>query len=227
MYRDLIKCSKEQVSPGYICAKQRNANRLIIHRPVLQIERCAPRKEAMVRQLRTYLVLTEPSLEPTLPLLARIRICLVRRLAQGILRRRIGCPACRSGPARTRRWWRRSWVAVTIPVGTPTVIRVAVFSLGTLILPLLLQSLLLQLVHGVVERTRVCRLTVGIGVSGAGTRHGGYIVVGPLIALLLIGMLCVSAISVVSALVRHARVVARSTLSVLSVWVVVGVLGLA
>lgn len=184
-----------------------------------------PRSDSQL-QIKSRLILAEPPLEPTLPFLTCVHARLVLRLAQSTRHCRGRCPASWATPAGVRRRRRRGRVTHAVLIRT-TPVPLIVLSLGALVQTLLLQGLLLQLVHGAVERARVRRLAVGIGVSRAGARHGGYIVVGTLIALLLVGILCFFAVTVVSALIGgHARVVTWSALSVLSVRVGICVLSL-
>lgn len=94
----------------------------------------------------------------------------------------------------------RETISLAVHTGTSAIALVAILGLGALE-PLLLQSLLLQLVHGAVKAARICGLSVGIGVAGAGARHGGDIVVGALVVLLLVGVLSAVTIAVAIGLI--------------------------
>lgn len=113
---------------------------------------------------------------------------------------------------------------MTVHVRVTAVALVTILGLGAFIESLLLQSLLLQLIHGTVETARVCGLTVGIGVARA--RGGGDIVVGLLVVLLLVGVLSAIAVGITALVRGHARVMARApTVAVAALIVGIEVIG--
>ena len=144
------------------------------------------------------LSLAKPFLKPTLPLLAVLLRLHIRRgsLPQMTIRRR--CTIRSTSPAGIRdgRRRRREILPLTVHTGTGAIALVTMLGLAALVGPLLLLSLLLQLVHGAVKAARVCGLSVRIGVAGAGAGHGGDIVVGALVVVLLVGVLSAVTIAV-------------------------------
>lgn len=186
------------------------------------------RKQLADRQNRfkIRLSLAEPFLKPTLPLFPILLRLHIRRWSlpkMSIGRRRARRSTTPPG-VRDGRWRRREILSMPVQIRAAAKALEAILCLGTFIEPLLLQSLLLQLVHGAVEAAQVCWLSVGIGVARAGARHGGDVVIGALVVLLLVGRLPAVAVAVgIGALIRrHARGVARApAVAILIVGIVV------
>lgn len=146
------------------------------------------------------LSLTKPFLKPTLPLLAFLLRLHIRRrsLPQMTIRRRRARGSTSPAGIRDSRRRRRETLSLAVHIGTSAIPLVAILGLGAIVESLMLQSLLLQLVHGAVQAARVCGLSIRIGVAGAGAgaRHGGDIVVGALVVVLLVGVLSAVTIAV-------------------------------